>query len=165
MREDDRSGTRLILVCGLPCAGKTTLARRLTGQVPAVRICPDEWMAHLGVDLFDEPARDRLEQQLWRHTQQLLDLGQSVILEFGFWGRAERDEKRRWARAHGVAVELRYLAVPFEELCRRLEIRNARGGFGTVPIPRVEMERYAGLFQAPDADELAQFDDPPPDAG
>jgi predicted kinase len=160
MDDDQRRGTRLVLACGLPGAGKTTLAERVAEQLPAVRLCPDEWLAHLGVDLFDEPARDRLERQLWRHTQQLLYLGQSVILEFGFWTRAERDEKRMWARDLGIAVELRYLAVPFDELCRRLEVRNARGGFGTVSLTRNHLERYAGLFQAPDAAELALFDQP-----
>lgn len=40
---------RLILVCGLPGAGKTTLARRLADEVPAVRLSGDEWMVALGI--------------------------------------------------------------------------------------------------------------------
>jgi predicted kinase len=160
MGDGERCDTRLVLICGLPGAGKTTLAKRLAEQLPAVRLSPDEWKAHLGIDPFDEPARVRLEQQLWRHTQRLLELGQTVILEHGFWGRDERDEMREWARSAGIAVELHYLAVPFEELCRRLEVRNARGEFGAVPITRAHMERYAEVFHAPDAQELALFDRP-----
>lgn len=70
---------RLILMCGLPGAGKTTVARRLAAEVPAARLCPDEWLAQLGADLFDEELRDRLEEMFWQHARELLRLGQSVI--------------------------------------------------------------------------------------
>ncbi|MEV2272829.1 AAA family ATPase [Nonomuraea africana] len=153
-----RGSARLVLLCGLPGSGKTTLARRLAAELPAVRLCPDEWLAALGTDLFDEAARDLLERRLWRHAEELLDLGVSVILEFGFWGRAERDEKRLAARALGVPVELRYLDVPLEELCRRVEERTAAGGWGAAPITRAMMAGYAALFEAPAEDELSLFD-------
>ena len=42
----------LYLLCGLPGSGKTTLARKLEREAPALRLCPDEWMAPLfGTDL------------------------------------------------------------------------------------------------------------------
>ncbi|TMR21423.1 ATP-binding protein [Nonomuraea turkmeniaca] len=149
---------RLILLCGLPGSGKTTLARRLAAELPAVRLCPDEWLFHLGLGLFDEPARDRLEKQLWRHAQDLLRLGQTVILEYGFWSRAEREAMRLGARALGAAVQLRYLAVPLEELHRRLESRNAAGDWGTAPITREMLDHYATIFEPPMPEELARYD-------
>lgn len=152
---------RLILICGLPGAGKTTLARRLATELPAVRLCPDEWLADLGIDLFDEAARDRLERRFWVHTQELLRLGQTAVLEFGFWSRAERDEKRLAARALGAHVELRYLTAPVEELARRIEARFAAGEPGAVPISRELLDLYLPYFQPPTAEELALFDAPP----
>jgi predicted kinase len=89
----------LILICGLPGSGKTTLARQLAPRVPAVRLSPDEWKHDLGIDYYDEPSRVRLEDRLWRLAQELLTLGQSVILENGFWAREERDELRLAAKA------------------------------------------------------------------
>lgn len=151
---------RLVLLCGLPGAGKTTLARRLEEQMPALRLCPDEWMTELAVDLFDEAARERLEGLFWGLAQRVLRLGGSVILENGFWGRAERDEKRAGARALGAAVELHYLDVPLDELWRRVELRNAQVIWKGAPIEREQLRQWAESFQAPDSEELALFDMP-----
>ena len=57
--------SRLILLCGLPGAGKTTVAKRLAAKVPAVRLCGDEWMAELAICPHDEEARARLERIFW----------------------------------------------------------------------------------------------------
>ncbi len=117
-------------MCDLPGAGKTMVARRLAAQMGFVRLCPDEWMAALGIDLYDEPFRARLEAQLWLFARELLAMGQSVILESGFWLRADRDEKRLGARELGARVELRYLAAPLDVLWHRLERRNDGAGAG-----------------------------------
>lgn len=151
---------RLILLCGLPGSGKTTLAKRLAVDVPAVRLCPDEWMSDLGVDLFEVPFRARLERRFRMLALDLLGRGQSVVLEFGFWSRSEREELRLAGHAVGALVELRHLAVPFDELVRRVEARNASGAEGTVTISRELLAEYQPLFEAPDAAELAQFDRP-----
>jgi len=155
-----QSVPRLILLCGLPGSGKTTLALRLAGEIPAVRLCPDEWMARLRIDLHDEQTRDHLERLFWEHAQNLLKLGQNVILESGFWLHTDRDEKRLGARTLGAEVELHYLTAPLDELCRRLEARSARGKWDTVPITREMLERYATVFEAPDRGELDLFDTP-----
>src|SRR2546423_14047758 len=94
---------RLILICGLPGSGKTTLAKQLALDVPAVRFCPDEWKHDLGIDYYDEDRRVRLEQRLWRLGQELLRLGQSVIFENGFWAREGRGELPLGARSLRVA--------------------------------------------------------------
>ena len=151
---------RLILICGLPGSGKTTLAKQLARKIPAVRLCPDEWKHDLDIDYYDEERRVRLEGRLWLLGQELLGLGQSVILEYGFWAREERDELRLAARTLGIPVELHYLEAPVDELWRRLEIRNEESHPGTVPIKRDDLQRWAARFEPPGDAEIGLFDEP-----
>lgn len=58
------TGARLMLTCGLPGAGKTSLARRLAADHPALRLTTDEWQIALGADPWDEDLRARLEREL-----------------------------------------------------------------------------------------------------
>jgi predicted kinase len=155
-----RSSTRLVLICGLPASGKTTLARQLVPEIPAIRLDKDQWTAGLGLDVWDDELRVRVERQLWGLAQELLANGQSVILEWGHWARAERDEKRLGARALGAAVELHHLDAPLEELIARAERRTASGEWTASPITRAHFERWATVFEAPDEEEMGLFDEP-----
>jgi predicted kinase len=159
-----KSSTRLVLICGLPASGKSTLARRLAPKIPAIRLDKDGWVTQLGADVWDDEFRVRLERQLWALTQELLARGQSVILEWGHWARAERDEKRLGARALGVGVELHYLDGPLQELIERAERRNASGEWTASPMTRTHFKQWATIFQPPEEEELLLFDEPDPEA-
>jgi predicted kinase len=159
-----KSSARLVLICGLPGSGKTTLACQLAPKIPAIRLDKDQWTIQLGFDVWDDEFRVRLERQLWALTKELLAQGQSVILEWGHWARVERDEKRLGARALGVGVELHYLDAPLEELIERAQRRNASGEWSASPMTRAHFERWATIFQPPDGEELLLFDEPVPEA-
>ena len=154
-----KPSTRLVLICGLPASGKSTLARQLALEIPAVRLDKDGWATQLGADLWDEEFRMRLEHQQWVLSQDLLAQGQSVILEWGHWARVERDEKRLGARALGVGVELYYLDAPLDELIERAQRRNASGELSASPMSRAHFERWATIFQPPDEEEFLLFDE------
>lgn len=141
-------------MCGLPGSGKTTHARRLETDVGAIRLCADEWMEALAVDLWDETMRAKMEGLQWQLGQQLLALGLTVIVEWGTWAKSERDILRVRARELGAAVELHYLTATVDVLLDRIQRRHMENP----PITREQLLHWADVFQTPTQEELALFD-------
>lgn len=150
---------RLILLCGIAGAGKTTLAKQLEAD-GAVRLCPDEWMAVLGFDIYDKDGRVAVEALQWELAQALVQRGLTVVDECGVWQRWERDLRREWARAHGVPVELRFLDAPVDVLTARVAERNRTLPEGAPHIDPALIAHWDDRIQRPDAEELALFDPP-----
>ncbi len=98
MTHDPYAVTMLLMV-GLPGAGKTTRAKELAVAHRALRLTPDEWM----IQLFGEPMADGkrfvLEGRLITVALQAMRLGTSVVLDYGLWGRDERSALRWLARS------------------------------------------------------------------
>ena len=142
-------------MCGLPGSGKTTHARKLEARLGAIRFAPDEWLEALALDLYDEAKREKIEALQWNLARQLLAHGLTVIIEWGTWGRSERDALRLGARELGAAVELHYLSAPVDVLFERIQSR----GLENPPITRDQLLQWAEIFQAPAAEEMALFDE------
>lgn len=128
--------------------------------MPAVRMCPDDWMMSSGIDLWDADARSRIEQFQLALSLELVSRGQPVVIEWGVWTRAERDELRDAARAVGAAVELRYVTAAADELWRRIVERDLDGRWGSRSIRRDELDAWTEVYEVPDAEEMSTYDPP-----
>lgn len=145
---------KLIIVCGLPGSGKTTHAVAVADQLNAIRLNPDDWMEALAFNLHDEALRSKVEALQWKLAQDLLARGLTVIIEWGTWGREERDVLRLGARTLSAAVELHYLTAPIDVLYQRIRTRAAE----SPPIEMEDLIRWARIFQEPTPEEMALFD-------
>jgi predicted kinase len=78
----------------------------------------------------------------------------SVILDFGFWAREEREDYRSRAKQLGASSEVHFLDVSADELMHRLAVRNAQPSQTSFFIPEAMMKPWIAFFQRPTPDEL-----------
>ena len=163
-RFDPRPAT-MILMVGLPAAGKTTQARKLAAAHQALRLTPDHWM----VPLFGEPLaggkRFVLEGRLISVALQALRLGISVVLDYGLWGRDERWALRWLAQSAGAACQVVYLPVDKTVQLARIAHRQETTPHLTFPMSEADVDAWREKFQEPDAAELDGGEIPDPPAG
>jgi len=148
----------LHLMVGLPCSGKTTLARKIEHEGSALRLTTDEWHVPLFGQDAEEPEHNArhslIEAMLWSIASRALELGTNVILDFGFWARAEREDYRLRAKRLGASSEVHFLDVPENELLRRLAVRNSQPSQESFHIPEESMKPWIEFFQRPTPEEL-----------
>lgn len=156
MKKDPRP--TLILFCGLPGSGKTTLAKQLEKQGEGIRICTDDWQNELGMNHNENDFHRKLREKLYAHTLELLGHGQSVILEDGLWTVLDRNEKLTDASKHGAKTELHFFDLTFNQLWNRLNARNRNLPNGAVHIEKESLKKCWNKFEKPSSEELAAFD-------
>jgi len=161
----DPGAATMLLMAGLPGAGKTTRAKELAAVHRALRLTPDHWM----IPLFGEPLADGkrfvLEGRLISVALQALRLGTSVVLDFGLWGRDERSALRWLARSAGAACRVIYLPVDKDVQLARIAHRQATAPDQTFPMNEADVDQWRNQFQVPDAAELGGGHIPGPPAG
>jgi predicted kinase len=145
------------LIHGYLGAGKTTFARQLERDIPAIRFSHDEWMVRLYGD--DPPAEHfadfyrRIYEQAEEIWPRCLELGVDVVLDFGFWSRSERDATRqKISTIGGAQARLYQLTCPEDEAWRRIEKRTADLQ-GSLLIDRNSFEVFKVRFEPLDPDE------------
>ncbi len=130
------------LICGYIGSGKTTFARQLETDTGARRFTHDEWMVKR---YGNNPPADRFQQyydevsaDIWNGALALLTQGQDIILDFGFWKRADRDNAR--ARLLSCDVKFYVVVCDLDIAWNRVQERNKNAGSEYLLIERNTFE-------------------------
>lgn len=150
---------KVILICGRLCCGKSTLARKLADERGAVILSCDEVSLSLfpeGLGENHDAMTDRIKCYLLRKAVELLTAGVDVILEWGFWTRAWRDDTKKYFSKRGFECELYYLSPCENEWKMRIEKRNEaiiNGNSIDYYVDEGLFQKALSLFEEPQADE------------
>jgi predicted kinase len=155
----------LYLMVGLPAAGKTTAARRLAEETSSLRLSPDEWMLPLFGPSNPDEKRDVVEGKLIETALDVLRIGTSVILDFGFWSRDERSSVRWLARQVGADCRVIYVSVDQATQLTRVDGRLQLAPEHTFEVSPDELAAWREHFEVPDQTELDGSNVEAPPAG
>jgi predicted kinase len=155
----------LFLTCGLPGSGKTTLAKQIEHERPALRLTADEWLIELFGPEPEPPEiqkgapserRNAVETLQWALAARALALGVDVVIDWGVWSRRERDDYRARAKTLGANTVVCFLDAPRDELVRRLAARNEKPPPGTFRVDEQYLDLWSTWFERPTEDELRE---------
>ena len=118
----------VILLCGKPGSGKTTIAKAIENKYTYfTRVSCDEYMlAHYGeIEDKDDFATklNTTKEYLYTYSLDMLNHGRSVILDWGFWTKAEREYALTIFSKY--PTKLVYIDTDDDTILTRLEHRNS----------------------------------------
>ena len=153
---------KVILICGKICSGKTTYAEHIKATENAVVLSSDEAVLRLfGHYLGDDHERitEKVEKYLLDQSLNILATGTSVILDWGFWTKKERQEIHQFYCSHGYTPTWHYVTATDSVWVRNIHTRNRLVISGQVQAFHIDtnlMLKFQELFEAPDPSEINQ---------
>lgn len=144
---------KLFVLCGLPFAGKSTLARMLEERFGLVRIEIDASLVPGSNGEFGERQWRIAVQRSFRALHLALNRGDSVVWDSASLTRLQRGRIRATGERYGAEIALIHVATPETERRRRktanLDSRNR------LDVPDKDFEEAQRAFEPPTDDERA----------
>jgi predicted kinase len=117
--------SKLLLICGIPFAGKTTLAKAIRERIDCIQVDVDEVKANLyGASTPDDALSHddwvRVYEETDQLTERLLRSGQTVLDASRHFRKAERDSARQLASRVGATLVTIFVDTPVAVSRQRL---------------------------------------------
>ena len=141
---------KLVLLCGKPGCGKTTIAQQLHKDLGYIHFSADDYMLRL----FGEITQREIFEQKLQATKDLIYSicdqilpNNNVVLDFGFWTKQERQSLlQRFANSQVVLV---YIKLDNDEIFRRVQHRNKNLKPSEYYMDKSTFDILAGKFEEP----------------
>ena len=146
---------KVIALCGKICSGKSTLARQLRDELPAVILNSDELT--LAIPFEHDVLYPIIRDYLMLKAVQIVRAGANVVLDFGFWSRADRSTAKEFFKQADIELEWRYIAVTDDDWHRNISSRNEQVLCGEAEAYFVDeglARKCLELFEEPEPGEL-----------
>ena len=146
----------LIILCGLPFAGKTVLAKELEKAMGWIRIDLDEikfelYGQHIRDENLEQKDWDRVYQTMYQRIRQQLRQGKTVIQDAGNFTKYERDVVRKIAQELGLGTAVIWVNTPKAVAKKRLLInQQAQARF---TVSESDFEAVVAEMQPPSKSE------------
>jgi predicted kinase len=144
------------MLCGLTGSGKTTYGRLLEKRgIERLSIDETVFDRHGRYDIDDphtdyrahwEAARAELDLRL----TELLERGESVVLDYGFWSRSDRNAYKQIVEDAGSSWRLLYFRADRDLLEQRLRHRNQRTDANALIVDSAMLDDFFARFEAPE---------------
>lgn len=154
---------KVYLICGKLCSGKSTYAKNLTETLPAVLLSCDEiTLDILGGNLGErhDETVEKVKEYLLRKSTEILHAGTDVVLDWGFWTKAERESTRAFYRRQGFDWETHYIDISDEEWQKRIAKRNQAISAGKTSDYYIDdnlVKKFDGIFEEMKPEEIDKY--------
>jgi aminoglycoside phosphotransferase family enzyme/predicted kinase len=157
-----RPSGQLVLMCGVSGSGKSYVAERLVGRLPAVRLRSDVARKHLlglpsetrsdsalDAGLYDPAHTQKVFSWLEECASSLLISGEHVIVDATFIEQSRRQRMLDRAAAQGAGACILYCQAPLDVLRSRILARQD-AGIDASEATLAVLEQQLSRLQAPD---------------
>lgn len=153
--------SKIIAICGRICSGKSHYANQIKEKENAVILSTDEATYEL-IDNeqgeFYDAFAERINKYLMKKAAQIVKAGCNVILDWGFWTKAERQETTKYFNQFDIDVEWHYIDIEqtrWQQLIeeRNTKIQNGNGG-SDFYVDEGLMEKLLSKFEEPTKEEI-----------
>ena len=155
---------QVILICGKICSGKSYYAKKLCVEKNAVILSTDEATKMLidneQGEFYNEFAK-RVNLYLRKKAVDIVKAGADVILDWGFWSKADREEIKKFFADNGVEYSMLYIDISDENWENNIKERNRmieKGEGGSdFYVDEGLKAKVLSLFEVPEKSEVNQI--------
>ncbi|MBO5253686.1 MAG: ATP-binding protein [Clostridia bacterium] len=151
---------KVYLICGKICSGKSYYVNSLKTETGAVVLSCDE----LTSELFDNNLGDkhdammvRVHRYLHKKAAEIALSGCPVILEWGFWRKADREYAKKYYVNQDIPVELHYIDISDAAWQKNIDARNRAVALGETTDYALDeglLHKLLSLFEEPTREEV-----------